>query len=51
MGVNAQFVENRKITIKMLAMIELRQHHTAEHQKEQILAVLLRYRIDLDNVY
>ncbi|KAJ8719720.1 hypothetical protein PYW08_011895 [Mythimna loreyi] len=51
MGINAQYLEQGNIVLKNLAMIELLDRHTSEHLKEQVLFVLQRFRIGLDNVY
>lgn len=51
MGINAQYLEEGTIVLKNLAMIELLERHTSEHLKEQVLFVLQRFRIGLDNIY
>lgn len=51
MGINIQFISNKKIQIQTLAMIELFKSHTAENLKETICQVLQDFGIDEKQIY
>lgn len=51
LGVNVQYVDNGKIKINTLAMLELKDRHTAEYLLDKILYVLNKYGIDVKQIY
>jgi hypothetical protein len=51
LGVNAQFAENGKLTVRCLSTIELFDRHTGANLSETIIKVLQKYEISLDQIY
>ena len=51
MGINAQFVQNHKLTLRTLAVKELLEHHTSISLLEDIKSILTSFAIDIDKIY
>lgn len=50
-GVNLQFIKNKKVQIRNIAMQELLTSHTSQNLKAQILTILRRFNLSEKNVY
>lgn len=48
MGINCQYLENGKVLLKNLGVIEIFQRHTSEHLKEILIFNLHRFRINTE---
>lgn len=51
MGVNLQFIQNGRIILRNIGLIELHQSHTSEYLKEKLLFILTKFRIDTNQIY
>lgn len=50
LGVNAQFISNGNVEVRILAMLEMNDRHTAENLKKEIERILTRYDCTLQQV-
>lgn len=51
LGVNVQYILNDKIQLRTLAMFEMKERHTAEYIKKNLLQILKCYDIKLKQIY
>lgn len=51
LGINVQFIANGRIHIRTIAMIELKESHTAQNLRDTILDILHSYGLTIYNVY
>lgn len=51
LSVNIQFIDKNQIKVRTLAMVELRQRHTAEHLEKVVIDVLTPFKIDVTQIY
>lgn len=51
LGVNCQFVRDKKIVVRTLGLIEMKIKQTAENIKAELLKLLERFKIDLWQIY
>lgn len=49
--VNVQFVERNVMKIRTLAMVELKQRHTADHLEKVVTEILTTYKIEVSQIY
>lgn len=51
LGLNIQFVQDGKILIRTLGVVELTDKHTSEHLKNVIFGVFEKFNISINNIY
>ncbi|CAH2102406.1 unnamed protein product [Euphydryas editha] len=51
MGVNLQYIENSRIILRHIGLLELHQGHKSDYLKEKLLFILRKFRIDVNQIY